>query len=239
MDKKSKFTTFWHSISNKRVTFAPFLSEKTVWQAICYYSKRKNKNTDMSKKEHKFNEEEALKEENINEPAIEETEKTENEEAPLTEEEMLRKELDEANAKNAELNDKYLRQVAEFDNYRKRTVKEKAELIKNGGERTIESILPILDDFERALVNMAKDENAKEILTGIELIYNKFISVLKQNGLQKIETEGKDFDTDYHEAIAMIPAPSEDLKGKVLDCVQTGYILNEKVIRHAKVAVGE
>lgn len=148
-------------------------------------------------------------------------------------------ELAEANAKIAELNDKYLRQIAEFDNYRKRTMKEKAELIKNGGERVMEAILPILDDFERALVNMSKDQNAKEILTGIELIYNKFVAVLKSNGLQKIETEGQNFDTDYHEAIAMVPAPAPELKGKVLDCVQTGYMLNDKVIRHAKVAVGE
>ena len=157
----------------------------------------------------------------------------------LTTEEKLQKELDEANEKIITLEDKYLRQVAEFDNYRKRTVKEKAELIKNGGERAIESILPVLDDFERALANMSKDENATEIMTGIELIYNKFVGILKQNGLQKIETEGADFNTDFHEAIAMIPAPSEELKGKVLDCVQTGYTLNEKVIRHAKVAVGE
>ena len=97
----------------------------------------------------------------------------------------------------------------------------------------------MLDDFERAIQNMSKDESAADMLTGVELIYNKFIGILKQNGLQKIETEGKDFDTDYHEAIAMIPAPEESLKGKVLDCVQTGYILNDKVIRHAKVAVGE
>ena len=157
----------------------------------------------------------------------------------LTGEELLQKQLDEANEKVASLEDKYLRQVAEFDNYRKRTIKEKAELIKNGGERAIESILPVLDDFERAIQNMSKDESAADMLTGVELIYNKFIGILKQNGLQKIETEGKDFDTDYHEAIAMIPAPEESLKGKVLDCVQTGYILNDKVIRHAKVAVGE
>ena len=157
----------------------------------------------------------------------------------MTGEEHQRSELDEATEQLAELHAKYLRQVAEFDNYRKRTMKEKAELIKNGGERVMESILPVLDDFERALQNMSKDENAKEILTGIELIYNKFTSILKQNGLQKIETEGKDFDTDYHEAIAMVPAPAEELKGKVLDCVQTGYMLNDKVIRHAKVAVGE
>ena len=157
----------------------------------------------------------------------------------LTEEEHLQKALDEANEKAAMLEDKYLRQVAEFDNYRKRTMKEKAELIKNGGERAIESILPVLDDFERALSNMAKDENAAEILTGVELIYNKFVGILKQNGLQKIETEGAEFNTDYHDAIAMVPTPNEELKGKVLDCVQAGYILNDKVIRHAKVAVGE
>lgn len=180
-------------------------------------------------------------EENIDEtnntPATEE-ENTE-ETVELTAEEQLQKELNEANEKIASLEDKYLRQVAEFDNYRKRTIKEKAELIKNGGERAIESILPVLDDFERAIQNMSKDEKAAEMLTGVELIYNKFIGILKQNGLEKIETEGQDFNTDFHEAIAIVPIPDASLKGKVLDCVQTGYTLNEKVIRHAKVAVGE
>lgn len=147
--------------------------------------------------------------------------------------------LEEANKKIAVLEDKYLRQVAEFDNYRKRTVKEKAELIKNGGERVMESILPVLDDFERAMSNLAKDENAADILTGVELIYTKFTGILKQNGLQKIDTEGAEFNTDFHEAIAMVPTPDESMKGKVLDCVQAGYTLNDKVIRHAKVAVGE
>ena len=164
---------------------------------------------------------------------------TEQENVELTAEEKLQKELDEANEKVALLEDKYLRQVTEFDNYRKRTIKEKAEIIKNGGERVMESILPVLDDFERAMTNMAKDENATEILTGVELIYNKFTGILKQNGLQKIETEGADFNTDFHEAIALVPTPDESLKGKVLDCVQAGYTLNDKVIRHAKVAVGE
>ena len=164
---------------------------------------------------------------------------TEQENVELTAEEKLQKELDEANEKVALFEDKYLRQVAEFDNYRKRTIKEKAEIIKNGGERVMESILPVLDDFERAMTNMAKDENAAEILTGVELIYNKFTGILKQNGLQKIETEGADFNTDFHEAIALVPTPDESLKGKVLDCVQAGYTLNDKVIRHAKVAVGE
>ena len=193
------------------------------------------------------NTEKEIQDENINididatneEATNEENNATEQENIELTEEEKLQKELNEANEKIATLEDKYLRQVAEFDNYRKRTIKEKAELIKNGGERAIESILPVLDDFERALANMAKDENAAEIMTGVELIYNKFTGILKQNGLQKIETEGADFNTDFHEAIAIIPAPNEAFKGKVLDCVQAGYTLNDKVIRHAKVAVGE
>ena len=193
------------------------------------------------------NTEKEIQEENINtnvdatneEITNEETATAEQENIELSAEEKLQKELDEANEKVALLEDKYLRQVAEFDNYRKRTIKEKAELIKNGGERAIESILPVLDDFERALSNMEKDENATEIMTGVELIYNKFVGILKQNGLQKIETEGADFNTDFHEAIAIIPAPNEALKGKVLDCVQAGYTLNDKVIRHAKVAVGE
>lgn len=186
--------------------------------------------------------EEKLVEENNFEEQAAKSENVATEETPAieeSEEERVQRELNEANEKIATLEDKYLRQVAEFDNYRKRTLKEKAELIKNGGERAIESILPVLDDFERALANMAKDENAQEILTGVELIYNKFMGILKQNGLQKIETEGQEFNTDYHEAIAMVPTPDEALKGKVLDCVQTGYMLNDKVIRHAKVAVGE
>ncbi len=191
----------------------------------------------MSEKDKEFKDETA---ENVNETAVTPEETPEMEaDNDMTAEEKLQKELNEANEKIANLEDKYLRQVAEFDNYRKRTMKEKAELIKNGGERAIESILPVLDDFERALSNMAKDENAAEIMTGVELIYNKFVSILKQNGLQKIETEGADFDTDFHEAIAMIPTPDESLKGKILDCVQAGYTLNDKVIRHAKVAVGE
>lgn len=191
----------------------------------------------MSEKDKEILEEAAN--DNINASVEENGNTAEQENVELTAEEKLLKELGEANEKVATLEDKYLRQVAEFDNYRKRTIKEKAEIIKNGGERVIESILPVLDDFERAISNMAKDENAAEILTGVELIYNKFTGILKQNGLQKIETEGADFNTDFHEAIALIPTPDENLKGKVLDCVQAGYTLNEKVIRHAKVAVGE
>lgn len=212
---------------------------KTLLASYLLYLKCTKQEIVMSEKEmnNELENEKIDETNNTAEPAQEQaaTEET----TELTGEELLQKQLDEANEKVASLEDKYLRQVAEFDNYRKRTIKEKAELIKNGGEKAIESILPVLDDFERAIQNMSKDESAADMLTGVELIYNKFIGILKQNGLQKIETEGKDFDTDYHEAIAMIPAPEESLKGKVLDCVQTGYILNDKVIRHAKVAVGE
>ena len=191
-------------------------------------------------KNNKHNEEEEVILTN-EQPAEEPTET----EAPATEEEVLdeqgelEKKLAEAAEKISILEDKYLRQAAEFDNYRKRTLKEKAEIIKNGGERVIESILPVLDDFERALSTMQKNEEAAIYLTAVELIYGKFVKILEQNGLKKIETKDQVFDTDYHEAIAMVPTPDESLKGKVLDCVQTGYTLNDKVIRHAKVAVGE
>ncbi len=139
----------------------------------------------------------------------------------------------------AELKDKYLRQAAEFDNYRKRIIKEKSELILNGGENVINSLLPVIDDFERALVNMEKSEDTETLKTGVELIYQKLLKALEANGLKAIETNNADFDTDFHEAVAMIPAPSDEFKGKVVDCVQKGYKLNDKVIRHAKVAVGQ
>ena len=148
-------------------------------------------------------------------------------------------ELEAAKATIEEQKDKYLRLSAEFDNYRKRTLKEKAELIKNGGEKAISAILPILDDLERALQNMQKAEDVKAMYEGFDLIYQKFLKGLSQEGLQKMEPVGEVFDTDYHEAVALVPAPSEDQKGKVLDCVQTGYKLNDKVIRHAKVVVAQ
>ena len=157
----------------------------------------------------------------------------------LSPEEKLQQSLDEAEARIADLQDKYLRLSAEFDNYRKRTIKEKAEIIKTSAEKTITAILPVLDDMERALLNMQKSDDAQALREGMELINAKFLKILSQEGLNKIETEGADFNTDFHEAIAMIPAPSEDQKGKVLDCVQTGYKLNDKVIRHAKVAVAQ
>ena len=133
--------------------------------------------------------------------------------------------------------DKYIRLVAEFDNYKKRTLKEKSELILNGSEKTISSILPILDDFERALSDKTEDPVA--IKEGFELIFKKFLKTLETLGVKKIETNDTDFDVDYHEAIAMVPGMGDAMKGKVIDCVQTGYTLNDKVIRHAKVAVGQ
>ena len=147
--------------------------------------------------------------------------------------------LDVANEQIAELKDKYLRSVAEFDNYRNRTFKEKAELILNGGEKAISAILPVLDDMERAIANGEKTEDPKVLREGMELIYAKFQKVLEGLGVKKIDTEDADFDTDVHEAVAMVPGMGDDKKGKVLDCIQTGYMLNEKVIRHAKVAVGQ
>lgn len=136
-----------------------------------------------------------------------------------------------------ELKKQLLYKTAEFENYRKRTLKEKADLILNGGEKTIAAILPILDDFERAIAD--KSEDPKAIKEGVQMIFNKFVKTLEGLGVKKIETADKDFDVDFHEAIAMVPGMGDDKKGKVIDCVQTGYTLNDKVIRHAKVAVGQ
>ncbi len=163
----------------------------------------------------------------------------ESQEEPLSEVDALKKQLAEAMEKNEELQDRYLRQAAEFDNYRKRTMKEKADLIKSAAEKLMVAELPVVDDMDRALDNMEKGMDAEACIEGFRLIAQKFKNILTQNGLEKIETEGQDFDTDYHEAIALIPAPTEELKGKILDCVQQGYKLGDKVIRHAKVAVGQ
>ena len=195
----------------------------------------------MSKEKNQPQDEELLKNEEVAQEEAQ-TEETTQEEAPaqeLTVEEQLANMLAEAQQMVNEEKDRYLRLAAEFDNYRKRTLKEKAELIKNGAEKTMTAILPVLDDFERALKNLEANEATQAMKEGVELIFTKFNKVLAQEGLQKIETEDKDFDVDFHEAIALIPAPSEDLKGKILDCVQAGYMLNEKVIRHSKVAVAQ
>ena len=165
----------------------------------------------------------------------ENAESTEDSENKESQEEMSP--LEKAEEEIKSLTDKYLRAVAEFENYRKRTLKEKAELILNGSEKTITAILPVLDDFERAIADNTED--AKAIKEGMELIFHKFVKILEGLGVKKIETEEKDFDVDFHEAIAMVPGMGDDKKGKVIDCVQTGYTLNDKVIRHAKVAVGQ
>ncbi len=203
---------------------------------------KNNKHNNMNPKEKENNQEEELKAQSAPKGGDEETagqEASQENEAPLTEEEKLAQELEKAKEQIEEQKDKYLRLSAEFDNYRKRTMKEKAELILNGGEKSISSILPIVDDFERALKNMETATDVAAVKEGVELIYNKFMAILGQNGVKVIETKEQPLDTDYHEAIAVIPAPNETLKGKILDCVQNGYVLNDKVIRHAKVVVGE
>ena len=205
-----------------------------------FYKYNKNRNMDPKEKEN-INEEELMSEATQDEAAENEEIQEEDvqDSAAPTEEEKLAQELEEANKVIEEQKDKYLRLSAEFDNYRKRTMKEKAELILNGAEKTISSILPIVDDFERALKNMETATDVAAVKEGVELIYNTFMSVLGQDGVKVIETKEKPLDTDFHEAIAVIPAPDKSLKGKILDCVQTGYTLNDKVIRHAKVVVGE
>lgn len=205
-----------------------------------FYKYNKNRNMDPKEKEN-INEEELMSEATQDEAAENEEIQEEDvqDSAAPTEEEKLAQELEEANKVIEEQKDKYLRLSAEFDNYRKRTMKEKAELILNGAEKTISSILPIVDDFERALKNMETATDVAAVKEGVELIYNKFMSVLGQDGVKVIETKEKPLDTDFHEAIAVIPVPDKSLKGKILDCVQTGYTLNDKVIRHAKVVVGE
>ena len=191
------------------------------------------KNKDMNEEELKAQQEETL--DNVVTSQPDEGDKAEEQPAK---EMSVEDKLAAAETKVAELQDKYLRQVAEFDNYRKRTIKEKAELILNGAEKTITAILPILDNMERALKNMDKMEDVAAVKEGVDLIFQKFVKILGEQGVKKIETENADFNTDLHEAIAQVPAPSDEMKGKIIDCVKTGYTLNEKVIRHSQVAVG-
>ena len=196
----------------------------------------------MSKKEKKINIEGEELEKNYDESTMNEenTQTEDNNETESSEESSSEEKTDPIAAAQSEAEawkDKYIRLVAEFDNYKKRTLKEKSELILNGSEKTISSILPILDDFERALSDKTEDPVA--IKEGFELIFKKFLKILETLGVKKIETNDTDFDVDYHEAIAMVPGMGDAMKGKVIDCVQTGYTLNDKVIRHAKVAVGQ
>lgn len=193
---------------------------------------KKEKNIKVKGEELGLNNEE--KTQNETETQAEETaEETNEEEAAVEEVDPLTAAQTEAE----QWKDKYIRLAAEFDNYKKRTLKEKSELILNGSEKSISAILPILDDFERATADKTEDPQA--IKEGYELIFKKFLKTLENLGVKKIETDDADFNVDYHEAIAMVPGMGDDKKGKVIDCVQTGYTLNDKVIRHAKVAVGQ
>lgn len=195
---------------------------------------QENENTELNKEQVVTNEHEATTEDNSTETSNNQTVEGISD---VTEE--LQNKLIETQNQIDNIQDKYLRLCAEFENYRKRTMKEKTEIIKTAAEKTIIAILPILDDMERAIANMQKSDDAKALLEGVELINSKFLKILSNEGLHKIKTENSDFNTDFHEAIAMLPASNEEQKGKIVDCVQTGYQLNDKVIRHAKVAVAQ
>ena len=157
---------------------------------------------------------------------------------PEEKEKTAEEKLQDAEEEIANLKDQLLRKIAEFDNYRKRTIKEKTELILNGGEKTVIAILPVLDDMERALANMEKAEDVAAVVEGVKLIHKKFTDILGKQGVKAIDTKDATFDVDLHEAIAQLPAPTDEMKGKVMDCTLTGYKLNDKVIRHAQVVVG-
>ena len=199
----------------------------------------------MSKgNKHKMSEnfQEKEEEKDILDGAAQETEQAQADNADgqdTPQEETIEDKLAKSEAEVADLKDRLLRQMAEFDNFRKRTMKEKAEIILNGSASVVTDILPVIDDLERAIANSAKSEDFGALKEGVELIYNKLMHTLEQKGLQKISPKNEPFDTDFHEAIAMIPAPDEESKGKVLDCAIDGYKLNDKVLRHAKVAVGQ
>ena len=194
----------------------------------------------MTEKDINIEDEETLNEEtNSEEKVSEETSSENTQEAEAETEKEEKDPLEKALEENAELKDKWLRSVAEFENYRKRTLKERAELILNGGEKVITAILPILDDMERAIANGSKTEDPQVLREGMELIYQKFMKTLESQNVTKIDTKDADFDTDLHEAVVMVPGMGDDKKGKVIDCLQEGYKLNDKVIRHAKVAVGQ
>jgi molecular chaperone GrpE len=191
----------------------------------------------MTEKDINIEEEENLEEVNTENTESADAEKTE--EAAQEEEAEELDPLEKAQAELAEMKNQLLYKAAEFENYRKRTLKERAELILNGGEKVITAILPVLDDMERAIANGSKTEDPQVLREGMELIYQKFVKTLEAQGVSKIETKDADFDTDLHEAVAMVPGMGDDKKGKVIDCLQEGYKLNDKVIRHAKVAVGQ
>ena len=193
----------------------------------------------MEEKDMNINEEEQLNQETTETTEAQESQEApepqENNDAPAEEKDPLEQAQDEI----AELKTQLLYKVAEFDNYRKRTLKERTELILNGGEKVITAILPVIDDMERAIENGAKTDDPEVLREGMNLIHQKFMKILEAQGVALIDTDDADFDTDVHEAVAMVPGMGDDKKGKVIDCLQKGYKLNDKVIRHAKVAVGQ
>ena len=193
----------------------------------------------MEEKDINITDGETIDETSVNSESVSENEKGNEAETEVEVEEKAEDEVLKLKEQIDELNDKFLRSVAEFDNYRKRTLKERAELILNGGEKVLTAILPVVDDMERAIENGAKTDDPAVLREGMELIYHKLMKVLESQGISVIATEDADFDTDVHDAVAMVPGMGDDKKGKVIDCVQKGYKLNEKVIRHAKVAVGQ
>lgn len=217
-----RFAQYFYTLKKSRL--------KTITQKI--FGEKRMANKEKELKEETITNEETTATETNNEAAATENEAAEKKEQPqLSTEEKLKLEV-------AELNDKYLRLYSEFDNMRRRNAKERIELTQTAGKDIILSLLPVIDDFERALKSLEGDDNtsARE---GIALIHNKFLNILTQKGLTPMDTQGKDFDADIHEAITKIPAPSKDLKGKVVDVIEKGYTLQEKVIRYAKVVVGE
>ncbi|GAB7088498.1 nucleotide exchange factor GrpE [Marinifilum fragile] len=198
------------------------------------------KDTSKSKKEELEEKDlETKVEQPVEEKEVKEEPKAEKKEKKKSAKEKKADEIEELGAKLQDINDKYMRLSAEFDNYRKRTLKEKMELTKSAGEKILVNVLPVMDNFERALQSIDEAKDVEALKEGVYLIYNNFKDFISQNGVKEIEAINKEFDTDIHEAITKIPAPSEDLKGKVVDCVEKGYTLNEKVIRFSKVVVGE
>ena len=169
---------------------------------------------------------------------LETSENSEDSDEPPSAEPSLEDKLAEAQSRIAELEKERLYKQAEFDNFRKRIIKEKAELILNGGRKVLEAMLPVIDDLERALAHMQTAEDVEAVKEGVDLIYKKFLKVMETQGVTQMKTEGADFDTDFHEAVTQFPAPSPELKGKVIDCTEKGYMLNDTVLRFAKVVVG-
>jgi len=214
------------------------------------YKKVKKQNTEMEQKTEQQNPvEETLEKDNLSENdsqnvSEEQTDTTESAETDKTSEETTdnqeaQQPAEDFETKYNELNDRYLRLMAEFDNYRKRTLKEKMELTKTGGEDVLKGILPVVDNMERAIKSLETAKDLEAVKEGIDLIYKKFQEFLTAKGLKEIEAQGLELDTDKHEAVTKFPAPSEDLKGKIIDVIEKGYTLNDKVIRYAKVVIGE